>query len=1034
MTLPSIQTALGNTRPLLRGSVSLLVSLVGLGLMGCGGSAKLSTDQVVGQSDFSSRPANASSSGPSKSAQGNFDVAAAGSAATSNASGGTSTTRTVEETDLYRLDGDRLYYLNAYRGLMVFDITNVDSPKLLGRSPIYGSPIEMVVHNGIASVVVSDWYGTTEDGKPFYGSIVRGIDATNPTQMKILGQAVLGGWVRDTRVVGEVLYAVTEQYSNDPVWYGGGGIATTGNVASGSSVSGVAVSSNGASVAVTSVNFANGGILQVDRYQVPGQGGVFNVTPNAIMLASSQLAAPDANGYQAPTGRTELMYLDISDPAGDIKERGKAIVDGTVQGWGADNGRWNIDFADGKTAHALACIGQYCSGSSGLTLSTVDFSNPDAPNQQSTLTIPSSSYSPTARFDASRMYLSPANSYCYYDSGTANQSIPVQIYDLSDPMAPHLAGSVDISGQIWLFMPNGNRLFALGNQCDMARDYYGSSVSLTYLDVSNAASPTSVGTASFGQGWAWTPAAGTFKAFTKNDTEGLVVLPFSGWDSTSYQYNNGLQLIEFTPTSIATSGTAKSKGWVERGIFAKNRLLSLSDLSLSVVDYSNHSQPTVVSELTLARNVVDVKPRGNTVAELSSDFWDYDQRHSTLRILPTAEVEENVSGVTLSEVEIDGFNSSVFHNGDFSYVVSNIQQEVPCSDGSSGANPAPKGDGTSTCYNWTQEIQVVDRSNGTAVKRGKIDMPSVGGYWYGGWGWFGCYYYDWYYGADVVQVDGDALVFRRWMPQYAQDGTYLDSSTGLYVVDLSKPDQPSLASTTITSDLNGWWGNMRALQDKLYAGHYEWEQQPNYDGTTYDPGIVRYYLDQIDLTDRAHPRVGAKINVPGILVGADENDPTIIYTMDYRWTNDRVTNRFEVLKLENDRAYLQGYKDIPGWVGNTFVQGSTAYFSAQIYDSDSGASSISLYQLDVSNPSEPKVLPSKPAQGWGWLLGVQGDRAFVMSGWGNVGIDVFRLQPGQAPVYDQFIRVRGWWTSSLARQDNQLFLASGYWGTQVVNL
>ena len=33
--------------------------------------------------------------------------------------------------------------------------------------------------------------------------------------MKILGQAVLGGWVRDTRVVGDVLYAVTEQYPYD---------------------------------------------------------------------------------------------------------------------------------------------------------------------------------------------------------------------------------------------------------------------------------------------------------------------------------------------------------------------------------------------------------------------------------------------------------------------------------------------------------------------------------------------------------------------------------------------------------------------------------------------------------------------------------------------------------------------------------------------------------------------------------------------------------------------------------------------------
>ena len=1016
-----------NPQPrLLLGALSFLTSVLGLGVVACSGTSKANGEQVVGQTEFQSRPP----SSQNQSTEGaGFTLDNSSATTASTTSGSTTTpTRTVEETDLYRLDGNRLYYLNTYRGLMVFDVTNVDAPKLLGRSPIYGTPMEMVVHSGVASVVVSDWYGTTDDGKPFHGSVVRGIDAKDPTNMKILGQATLGGWVRDTRVVGDVLYAVTEQYSNDSVWYGGGVAASN---TSGSSVSsGSASSSNSASVAVTSVNYVNGAITQVDRYEVPGQGGVFNVTSNSIMLASSELGAADQNGYQAPTGRTLLKYLDISDPAGDIRERGQAVVNGTVQGWGADNGRWNLDFADGTTAHALACNGQYCGGTSGLTLSTVDFTNADAPAIKSALAIPASTWSPTARFDGTRMYLSPDNSGYY--SGSTQQTTPVQIYDLSDPSAPRFAGSTDLAGQIWLFMPAGNQLFALGSQ--NTANSYGSSVSLGYLDVTNAASPSVIGTASFGQGWAWTPAAGTFKAFTKNDNEGLVVLPFSGWDYNSYQYNNGLQLIEFTPTSITTSGTANSRGWVERGIFVKNRLVSLSDLSLAVIDYSNHAQPAVVNELTLARNVVDVKPQGDTVAELSSDFWDNDQRHSTLRVLPAAQAEENVSDATLSQIEIDGYNSSVFHNGNLSYVVSSVQTEVPCDSSSGPSNTVPSSGGTSTCYNWTQEIQVVDRAGNTAVKRGKIDLPISPGYWYSSWGWYGCYAWDWYGGSDVLQVNSDALVFRRWLPQYAKDGTYVDSSTALYVVDLANPDAPSLASTLITDKLDAWWGNMRTVKDKLYVSHYDWVTQPRSDGTTYDPGVVRYYLDDIDLSDRAHPSIGAKINVPGILVGADEGDPTIVYTVDYQWVNNQTLNRFNVLKLQGSTAYLQGSIDIPGWVGNTFVQGSTAYFSVQNYDSDSGVSSLSLYQVDVSDPNHPTVQPSLPAQGWGWLLGVQGDRAFVTSGWGNAGIDVFRLAAGKAPVFDQFIRVRGWWANSLARQNNQLFIASGYWGTQVVNL
>ena len=36
------------------------------------------------------------------------------------------------------------------------------------------------------------------------------------------------------------------------------------------------------------------------------------------------------------------------------------------------------------------------------------------------------------------------------------------------------------------------------------------------------------------------------------------------------------------------------------------------------------------------------------------------------------------------------------------------------------------------------------------------------------------------------------------------------------------------------------------------------------------------------------------------------------------------------------------------------------------------------------------------------------------------------------PIY--FVRTRGWWTSSLAVDQDQAFVASGYWGTQTIDL
>ncbi len=63
----------------------------------------------------------------------------------------------------------------------------------------------------------------------------------------------------------------------------------------------------------------------------------------------------------------------------------------------------------------------------------------------------------TARFDPGRMYLSP-NTDSYSAATT-----PLQVYDLSNPAAPALAGQTDVPGTVWLMVPSGNQLFALGS-------------------------------------------------------------------------------------------------------------------------------------------------------------------------------------------------------------------------------------------------------------------------------------------------------------------------------------------------------------------------------------------------------------------------------------------------------------------------------------------------------------------------------------------------------------------------------------------
>ncbi len=110
--------------------------------------------------------------------------------------------------------------------------------------------------------------------------------------------------------------------------------------------------------------------------------------------------------------------------------------------------------------------------------------------------------------------------------------------------------------------------------------------------------------------------------------------------------------------------------------------------------------------------------------------------------------------------------------------------------------------------------------------------------------------------------------------------------------------------------------------------------------------------------------------------------------------------------------------------------------TSQVYPDKlrAGQPAMELHQIDLTNPKAPVDRVATGPGGWGWLLDVQGDRAMVTSGWGADGLDIYRLTPNARPVYDQFVRTRGWSINALARQGNQIFLSSGYWGVQAVTL
>ncbi|MBX3209464.1 MAG: beta-propeller domain-containing protein [Labilithrix sp.] len=916
-----------------------------------------------------------------------------------------------EETDIYVVEGERLYVLNAYRGLMVFDISDLDDPRLLGRSPVDGLPVDMLVRNGVATMVVDDHH-RTPGGWPSHGSVVRTIDARDPATMKVEGEVSLDGSPRDTRVVGDKLLVLSET-SDGPyinAFNGPGGRASRVIVSS------VSVGSRAPTLSATR--------------EVDGRGGVFHVTPNAILLAydvtpnASQRSTPPIGRHVIVQGgpswsdtpaKSALDYIAISPLDGRITHRGSFWVDGALNRGSSDEGRASVVLED-DTASILTCKSASCAGDRGYTLTTVDFSKPRSPVQLAAVDLAPKGWGPTALFSGTRMYLASREGTW----STRGENTSIEVYDLTNPAAPALAGAVEVRGVVSRLVPLGaDRLLVLGNEYNYATT--SNDVAVRLLDVSDATRPSELATSTFGGDWTTPRILGVSESSTRDDGRKLIALPFSGKSASSDEYVSGVQLVEHEADRLTTRGAAHAEGWTKRGVFLKNRLVSLSDESLNVIDFTDRERPRVVRALTLARDVVSAQPSGATIAQVSAD-WGHELPRSELRVLPVANAEENVLEPNAPTVSIDGSDAQLFRNGDLAYVVTTVESKL-----------------SRYAMRSVPRVQVVDLSSGEPTLKGALDLPE---------GsrpsrWAGHRYWTWHDTSNIVQVGGSALAFRRMGSSTKESAARREEEREVYVVDLSDPDNPRLSSAAVAPDVDTWWGNLKVVGSTLYATHYEHTGKPVADPDPTAPGPrsrVSYYLDRIDLTDRAHPTVTQRINVPGLLVGASDADPSLLYFVDYRWHDDYAIaqkNELAVARIVGNEAHLESTTPLDGWVGNVFVRGTRAYASAQEYPRPSLPgeqlrSPVTLLEIDLSEPTHPVARASTPDDGWGWLVDVEGDRAILTSRWGDEGLDVYALRPGEVPTYVQFIRT-GPWLSDIARHDGELYLSTGYRGLQKIS-
>lgn len=964
-------------------STRLALVLLAATAAACGGGVNNDGPHRTGATSFTSQPpggsrgASIASDGSALGPSGAPAPAAPGAPAASG-TGATegATARAIEEADIYKMVGSTLYVLNAFRGLQVVDLADLSHPRLVGRVPVVGTPVDLYLRGTTAFVLVSDAfsYVLAADGaaQPRRGSRLVAVDVSDPAAPRISSDLAIDGQVEESRLVGDVLYVVSRRWW----WYEWvGPVAQGGDAGVALPIGPVVPGADSVLVASFDVSDPASPWL-VDRLERSASGWDVhaNVTPERITLSFAGYATDPTDPAGAWSPVTSFQVVDISDPAGGLVAGAAFAAKGSVRD------RWGMDY-DGGTGlfRAVLDVGF----NAGAALELWKSPTPGAVVPLARLSVPVQETLTAARFDGPRVYLV-----------TAMLIDPLWVVDASDPAAPRIAGELTMPGQLEFLEPRGDRLVALGHTNEAGQPWQ---LAASLIDVTDLAAPRLLSRVTFGAGYGWVGASADDlrKAFLVFEPPphgiGLVLVPVQGWDPAGWSYLGGTQLIEYRRDSLELRGFLAHPGSVTRAFpadAAGATLVALSDQALQTIDAANRSAPAELGRLDLARPVNALELVAGHVVELSGDWYRGD---TELVVTPPLDPD---TAEPLARMHVPAPSARMFRVGDVIWLLAR--------DWSTG-----KG--------WLQAVDLADPLH--PVKRGKLDLDADEAAVFGP-GWWG-------YGDEAALV-GSALAIHRF--------SYVTCVTApcnpvdqVRIYDLADPGQPHLAST-VTIPGSAWsWGLLTSGRF-LWLSHFEWE--PDFRGATMG-GVQagRYYVDRLDLADPAHPVLLAKVNVPGVLVAASE-DGRDLTTLETEWNGEKVATYMHGLNLTaGGKAQLRGSAALAGYPSGAVRQGGFAWAVTTSWNGSAAASALAAVDLaSMQVKSRQRVDGS-----WAWLAKAAGGKLFLQAGWQDQGILVYGLSNPAHPVFEQFARTQGW-AQDLVVGDGVAYLPSGAYGVPMIDL
>lgn len=507
------------------------------------------------------------------------------------------------EADIWKIDGDTVYFFNQLRGLQVLDLTHPADPRLIAslRLPAVGQDLYVLpgdVTKDRTIILLTE--GWERDSGPW----------TRIQQVKVSGSKAeisfsqeVAGSLADSRLSGNRLILATTEYTQ-----------TSGMIASNPRVK----------------CHLSEWLLAPDQAPVAAAETLIEGTNPLIASGPEWLAL-------AVRPDRQWNVTDVSVFA--VRPSGLIRMAGPIRTEGAVTDKFKIQWSN----NVLTTISERRATESSWIPTTVlenfrawapEVVHPEVIEPRlGRLELATGESLHATRFAGSKAYVV-----------TFLRTDPLWVVDLSDAANPKVAGELEVPGWSSLLEPIGDMLFSIG--------WESGTLAASLFDVANPAAPALLRRLSLGAPGTFSEAMWNTKALKVLPSAGLALIPLTTYDPATGQWQPLLQLLDIDSTArdLRLRGGISNAFDARRADLLGKTVVSLSQRIMVTADITDRDAPDVLAEVSLAWPADRVLEAGDYLLEIEDGGrWNANGNWATARISPSHVPEQIVAEVDLGD-------------------------------------------------------------------------------------------------------------------------------------------------------------------------------------------------------------------------------------------------------------------------------------------------------------------------------------------------------------------------------------------------